>query len=76
MNNIDKDLYTKYGQINIKNNTQISKKNNIELNNNVDFFNINNLTPYCDTTYSLFKTNTDNIVPYNEYLNINKYCNK
>jgi hypothetical protein len=76
MNDIDKDIYKKYGQLNIKNNTQISKINNIEINNNVDFFKSNNLTPYCDTTYNLFKTKTDNIEAYNEYLNINKYCDK
>jgi hypothetical protein len=76
MNDIDKDIYKKYGQLNIKNNTQISQINNIEINNNnIDFFKFNNLTPYCATTYNLFKTKTDIIVPYNEYLNINEYCN-
>ena len=34
MNDIDKDIYKKYGQLNIKNNTQISQINNIEINNN------------------------------------------
>jgi hypothetical protein len=91
MNDIDKDIYKKYGhsqrrqplgyraprgQLNIKNNTQISQINNIEINNNIDFFKFNSLTPYCDTTYNLFKTKTDVIVPYNENLNINEYCNK
>jgi hypothetical protein len=73
---IDKDIYIKYGQFNIKNNIQVSKINNIEVNNNVDFFKITELSPYCDTTYGLLTTKTNKIVPYNEYLNINEYCNK
>jgi hypothetical protein len=73
---IDKDIYIKYGQFNIKNNVQVSKINNIEVNNNVDFFKITELSPYCDTTYGLLTTKTNKIVPYNEYLNINEYCNK
>ena len=76
MNDIDKDIYIKYGQLNIKNNIQVSKINNIDVNNNVDFFKINELSPYCDTTYGLLTTKTNKIVPYNEYLNINEYCNK
>jgi hypothetical protein len=76
MNDIDKDIYIKYGQLNIKNNIQISKNNNIEVNNNVDFFKITELSPYCDSTYGLLTTKTTKIVPYNEYLNINEYCNK
>jgi hypothetical protein len=75
--NIDKDIYIKYGQLNIKNNIQVSKINDIEVNNNnVDFFKITELSPYCDTTYGLLTTKTNKIVPYNEYLNINEYCNK
>jgi hypothetical protein len=79
MNDIDKDIYVKYGQLNIRNNTQISKiNNNIEVNNNVNFFKIKELSPYCDTTYGLLetKTKTNEIVPYNEYLQVNEHCNK
>lgn len=78
MNDIDKDIYIKYGKLNIKNNIQISKNINIEVNNNVDFFKLKELSPYCDTTYSLLATkiNIDEIVPYNEYLQVNEYCNK
>ena len=76
MNDIDKDIYIKYGKLNIKNNIKVSKINNIEVNNNVDFFKINELSPYCDATYGLLTTKTNKIVPYNEYLNINEYCNK
>jgi hypothetical protein len=82
MNEIDKDIYIKYGQLNIKNNSKISKINNIEVNNNVDnivyFSKMKELSPYCDITYNLLrtKTKTNEIVPYNEYLNINDYCNK
>jgi len=43
--------------------------NNIKVNNNVDFFKLKELSPYCDTTYNLFKTKTNEIVPYNEYCN-------
>jgi hypothetical protein len=75
MNELDKDIYIKYGQLNIKNNTKISKINSIEENNKVDFYKLKELTPYCNTTYNLFKSNTDIIVPYNEYLKIADYCN-
>ena len=74
MNELDKDLYIKYGQLNIKNNIQISKINNIEENNKVDFFVLKELTPYCNTTYNLFKSDTKTIVPYNENLKIKNYC--
>lgn len=77
MNDIDKNIYIKYGQLNIKNNNQISKINNIEVNNNVDFFKLKELSPYCDTTYGLLVTTTKtNTVPYNEYLQVNEHCNK
>jgi hypothetical protein len=80
MNDIDKDIYIKYGQLNIKNNNQISKINYVEVddNDNVDFFKIKELSPYCDTTYNLLmtKTNTGKIVPYNEYLQVNEHCQK
>jgi len=59
----------------IENNIQISKINNIEVKNNVDFFKSKELSPYCDNTYGLFKTKTNEIVTYNEYLNINEHCN-
>jgi len=74
MNELDKDLYIKYGQLNIKNNIQISKINNIEVNNKVDFFILKELTPYCNTTYDLFKPYMQIIVPYNENLKIKDYC--
>jgi hypothetical protein len=74
MNELDKDIYIKYGQLNIKNNIKISKINYIEENNKVDFYKLKELTPYCNTTYDLFKPNIDIIVPYNEYLKINDYC--
>jgi len=37
MNELDKDIYIKYGQLNIKNNIEISKINNIEENNKAIF---------------------------------------
>lgn len=76
MNELDKE-YIKYDQLNIKNNIEISKINNIEVNNKVDFYQLNELTPYCNTTYDIFKpnTNTNIIVPYNEFLLIKNYCN-
>lgn len=74
MNELDKE-YIKYDQLNIKNNIEISKINNIEVNNKVDFYQSNELTPYCNTTYDIFKPNTNIIVPYNEFLLIKNYCN-
>jgi hypothetical protein len=74
MNELDKDLYIKYGQLNIKNNIEISKINNIEVNNKVEFNKFKDFTPYCKTTYDLFKPDTNIIVPYNEYLKIKDYC--
>jgi hypothetical protein len=78
MNELDKDIYIKYGQLNIKNNIKISKINNIEekneVNNQIQFYYLKELTPYCNTTYDLFKSNTNIIVPYNEYLKIKDYC--
>jgi hypothetical protein len=78
MNDIDKDIYIKYGQLNIKNNNQISKINNIEVNNNVEFFKLKELPPYCDTTYGLLATKIkiNEIVPYNEHLQVNEHCKK
>lgn len=76
MNELDKDIYIKYGQLNIKNNIKISKINNLEENNNVEFYKLKELTPYCNTTYDLLKTkkNTNIIVSYNEHLKIEDYC--
>lgn len=77
MNDIDKDIYIKYGQLNIKNNSQITNFNNLETNNyNVEFYKYKDLTPYCDNTYNLFLSKKNTIIPYNENLNINDYCNK
>jgi hypothetical protein len=78
MNDIDKDIYIKYGQLNIKNNNQISKINYIEVNDNVDFFKIKELSPYCDTTYHLLMTKikTVEVTPYNEYLQVSEHCKK
>ena len=58
MNELDKDIYIKYGQLNIKNNIKISKINNleennkVEINNKVEFYKLKELTPYCNTTYN------------------------
>ena len=80
MNELDKDIYIKYGQLNIKNNIKISKINNleennkVEINNKVEFYKLKELTPYCNTTYNLFKPKTNIIVSYNENLKIEDYC--
>jgi hypothetical protein len=74
MNELNKE-YIKYDQLNIKNNIEITKINNIEENNKVDFYQSKELTPYCNTTYDIFKPNTNIIVPYNEFLLIKDYCN-
>jgi hypothetical protein len=80
MNELDKDIYIKYGQLNIKNNIKISKinnlekKNNLEEKNKVEFYKLKELTPYCNTTYDLFKPKTNIIVSYNEYLKKEDYC--
>lgn len=76
LNDIDNDIYKKYGKINIKDNLQISKLNiNLE-SNNINFLQYNKQTPYCSTTYDIFKPNASNVVPYNESLNFDEYCNK
>ena len=74
MNELDKDIYIKYGQLNIKNNIKISKINNLEEKNKVEFYKLKELTPYCNTTYDLFKPKTNIIVSYNEYLKKEDYC--
>jgi hypothetical protein len=76
MNDLDKDIYIKYGQINIRNNKQEIKINkNTEINNQVNFFKYINLTPYCNTSYNIFTNNSKRIVPFNEYLDEKEYCN-
>ena len=50
--------------------------NNLEINDNINFFEYKNYTPYCSSSYNLLNNKSENkdIVAFNEIININDYC--
>lgn len=50
--------------------------NNLEINDNINFFEYKSYTPYCSSSYNLLNNKSENkdIVAFNEIININDYC--